>query len=226
MVEDARSAGHAGILPPVGVVNVSVAGQRNPENWSVADELLGAASLPMLFPTDDARRRVPWLFCAQAAWQYNSAVVRHRKLWKNIAARYDLSKLQLAEEVCIESAEGIRYASVALVRNDVWISVCKMLRRLEPAAIIMSDKQDISTSAEILSLFNAMFPPNNGVNSVSINWANLAIKVCGRDDVLIRGPWPFDEHLSSMDFYVPAGELVSFLAKCPGNDRPNGTGNI
>jgi hypothetical protein len=158
-----------------------------------------------------AARSVPrkgWLFVADGPWREATALVLHRRLWKN---RVSLSESQVggrrSEEVAIRNGRNVRYAGVVEVTPELMDQAVDIVRTDHACAIIFSSRVDMTDPANIETIFRSAFSGASDEARIDVDWLALAVSLCPLGDVLLRVSGLFDDREAAVDLIATPENL-------------------
>ena len=196
--------------PEIGAIGIVVEETKIPRDLKVLDKICAENAIPLIFDNTFLTEYKLWLFLAHEPWQPNSAMVKHKKLWKSFPTSWNLDCLQLFPEKIIESFEGLRYFGVAEVKKETFYNATQILRNSRSGAIVLSKKNFGKLEFEITHLFEYAFPKNNNLPQNAVDWQSLSIGCCPSRDIIVRVSGSWDEREVSIDL-IMLRELLSFF---------------
>lgn len=129
-----------------------------------------------------------WLLVSNSAWQPNSKVVKHLKLWKSFSKRgVDVSFCEKTIEVEVKSDEGIKYFGAIKINNNNIREVISVVKKEYMSFIISTDMEILPYVDEFIKYGWAAstgYDVKFNTNAMSLICASkgLFIKVIGEFD--------------------------------------------
>ncbi len=199
----ARASKMTSLVPDIAAMCIVTTELQLPREMELLDKANADYVAPLLFDNqliNDGYKI--WLFASHGPWQPNSVMVNHNKLWKSFPSKWTLDNFLLSREVMLESSEGIRFAGVAEVSKNSFLTPIQILRSESSCAIIASKRDYVDSERGVVHLFNSAFPTNNGVPQTRIDWLSLALDCCSLEDVVVRVSGSWDEREASLDLIM------------------------
>ena len=121
----------------------------------------------------------------------NSKVENYIKAWKKINKKINIDGFILGKEIAIEKNDKLVYSSIAQIPVDYLYSALEIVS-LNPSqnTIFMSKSSDILSEEYSRKLYSILFEDKN---SDEINYYNLALNCCIKNDIAIRYGTSFTE---------------------------------
>lgn len=92
-----------------------------------------------------------WLLVGHDSWQPNTRIVKHNRLWKDLAKRVHLPEGVRSEEFMIESEEGIKYFGFVECKDIESSRLVQLLRTERACTLLASVGADLNDQLKSLA---------------------------------------------------------------------------
>jgi hypothetical protein len=184
--QEAELSKHADTLPGISAISLICSDEQPLESIEVAEDICIDALTPIVFGQENSKLLSPWLFLAHGAWQPNTRIVKHHRLHGGFANSHLFDALTKAQDVEIESVEGVRYATTVKLDETTLPMALKIIRREKISSVILLSYVGRNWSEQTKELFEVAFPDNTNGPQTRINWPSLIISLCPQNNLLIK----------------------------------------
>jgi hypothetical protein len=177
---------YADTLPEISAISLICSDEQPLETIEVAEGICIDALAHIVFSEENSKLFFPWLFLAHGAWQPNTRIVRHHRLRGGFTIPHQFDVLTKAQDIEIESIEGLRYATAVKLDEATLPMALKIIRREKTSSFILLSDVDRDWSGQTKQLFEVTFPDNINGPQTRISWPSLIISLCPQNQLLIK----------------------------------------
>ena len=211
LFDEERASRFVTPVPEIGLVSFVARQLEYPIDIQALDEACSLELAPLLFhnPSLTIDYKV-WLFIAHSSWQPKSRVV----LFKGLKRSMSDPMLQMFHfrEHMIESSEGVRFAGIAEVTPETFMTSIQLLRGYS-AFLLVSNRSEIQNDASVDFIFRSAFPLYKGIEQGKVDLMVLSIYLCPLGDIVIRVSGTEDEKSASLDCAMLSEKVSLFDEK-------------
>lgn len=157
-----------------------------------------------------------FLFIATSTLQPNTAVVRHRGLWRSATLGSVPSLDKRWPEAIVECCARIRMATLAAVPVSAFQWMLQVNESNESAVpILLPSDLSLGENAHI-DLLHAAFPPDGCSPTPDFDWPEFSTRVAALGGISVRRTNEFSESRIAVDFFGPddcANRIAQFAAE-------------
>jgi len=191
--QEAKLSNYANTLPKISALSLVCSDEQPLESLEPAEGMCIDALGHIVFDQENSKYFSPWLFLAHGAWQPNTRIVKHHRLRGGFASSHQFDALTKAQDIEIESAEGIRYASTVKLDEAMLPLALKIIRREKISSVILLSDIEWDWIEQTKELFEVAFPDSINGPQTRISWPSLIISLCPQNHLLVKANGSMDD---------------------------------